>query len=267
MHKRHAFSLVELSIVLVILGLLTGGILAGQSLIRAAELRAVNTEYSRYVAATQTFRDKYFGIPGDFRDATRFWKQQTSTADCPSYSSAGVGTPGACDGDGDGLWGEINGTGPVGEGHQFWRQLAHAGLIEGNYSGVSAGFAPILGTTMPASKLGKGGWFARDQGSNFTGDSFAYRGNYGNVFLLGAPGSGSVPRNAVLKPEEAWNIDTKMDDGKPATGDIIALGGSDTGAWGTATSCTTSANNNDKTGEYRFTNSALACGLFFLHFL
>ena len=38
--RRHAFSLVELSIVLVILGLLTGGILTGQSLIRAAELRS-----------------------------------------------------------------------------------------------------------------------------------------------------------------------------------------------------------------------------------
>lgn len=59
-----AFSLVELSIVLVILGLLTGGILAGQSLIRAAELRAVSTEYSRYITATQSFRDKYFAVPG-----------------------------------------------------------------------------------------------------------------------------------------------------------------------------------------------------------
>ena len=68
-----AFSLVELSIVLVILGLLTGGILAGQSLIRAAQLRAVSTEYSRYVASINSFRDKYFGWPGDLRNATAFW--------------------------------------------------------------------------------------------------------------------------------------------------------------------------------------------------
>lgn len=43
-----AFSLVELSIVLVILGLLVGGVLSGQSLIRAAELRSISSEYSRY---------------------------------------------------------------------------------------------------------------------------------------------------------------------------------------------------------------------------
>ncbi|PZP83692.1 MAG: type II secretion system protein, partial [Azospirillum brasilense] len=63
MHRpspTHGFSLVELSIVLVILGLLTGGILGGQSLIRAAELRTISTDANRYITAAQTFRDKYF---------------------------------------------------------------------------------------------------------------------------------------------------------------------------------------------------------------
>lgn len=58
------FSLVELSIVLVILGLLTGGILGGQSLIKAAELRAVTTELDAFQTATNTFRQKYFALPG-----------------------------------------------------------------------------------------------------------------------------------------------------------------------------------------------------------
>ena len=68
-----AFSLVELSIVLVILGLLVGGILAGQSLIHAAELRAVSSEYQRYRTAIYAFRDKYLGLPGDITTATNFW--------------------------------------------------------------------------------------------------------------------------------------------------------------------------------------------------
>ena len=83
-----AFSLVELSIVLVILGLLTGGILAGQSLIRAAELRAVTTEYQRYVAAVQTFRDKYMALPGDMPNAIAFWGAAHATpATCQTTSS------------------------------------------------------------------------------------------------------------------------------------------------------------------------------------
>lgn len=70
MSQRNAFSLVELSIVLVILGLLVGGILAGQSLIRASELRAVTSEQARIVTAIQAFRDKYFALPGDMRNAS-----------------------------------------------------------------------------------------------------------------------------------------------------------------------------------------------------
>ena len=50
--SREGFSLVELSIVLVILGLLTGGILACQNLIRAAELRAITSEFSNLQTAT-----------------------------------------------------------------------------------------------------------------------------------------------------------------------------------------------------------------------
>ncbi|MGB1539971.1 MAG: prepilin-type N-terminal cleavage/methylation domain-containing protein, partial [Rickettsiales bacterium] len=56
---NRGFSLVELSIVLVILGLLTGGILGGQSLIRAAEMRAIATEYDAWKTAVNVFKDKY----------------------------------------------------------------------------------------------------------------------------------------------------------------------------------------------------------------
>jgi Tfp pilus assembly protein FimT len=54
-HHPNGFSSVELAIVLVILGLLVGGILAGQSLIRAAEIRGITTDMTRFNTATQTF--------------------------------------------------------------------------------------------------------------------------------------------------------------------------------------------------------------------
>ena len=71
--NKKAFSLVELSIVLVILGLLVGGILSGQSLIRAAQLRSVTADYTRFVTAVNTFRDKYFALPGDMTNAQSVW--------------------------------------------------------------------------------------------------------------------------------------------------------------------------------------------------
>ncbi len=53
--SNHAFTLVELSIVLVILGLLVGGVLSGQSLIHAAELRSISTDIARFQAMKSTF--------------------------------------------------------------------------------------------------------------------------------------------------------------------------------------------------------------------
>lgn len=91
------FSLVELSIVLVILGLLTGGILAGQSLIRAAELRSYITDVQRYPAAVNAFKDKYFAYPGDMANATKFWGAlggdgTGNDAACQALSASGLPT-------------------------------------------------------------------------------------------------------------------------------------------------------------------------------
>src|SRR5688572_8582479 len=133
---RRGFSLVELSIVLVILGLLTGGILAGQSLIRAAELRSVTSEFQRYSTALGAFRDKYFAIPGDMTNAVSFW---TVAAACPSV--AATAAAGVCNGNGDGqitalATGTCNGTNCGNEIFGIWEHLAYAGLVEGSYTGA-----------------------------------------------------------------------------------------------------------------------------------
>jgi len=257
---KKAFSLIELSIVLVILGLLTGGILAGQSLIRAAELRAVNAEYSRYITAAQTFRDKYFAIPGDMNSATRFWGRAASTADCVTRSSAAVATPGACDGDGNGLLNNASAASQSGEEFQVWKQLALAGLIEGSYTGLagSAGLGQVVpATNAPKSKLGNAGWFAAQSGT--VGTSLMYYTNYNNYLGVGAPSATSYSYGAVLKPEEAWNIDTKFDDGKPAYGNVIAM------YWNNACSAPDSGAvaNTNLNASYRLSDSSAQCSLIF----
>jgi prepilin-type N-terminal cleavage/methylation domain-containing protein len=262
-----AFSLVELSIVLVILGLLIGGILSGQALIRAAELRSVGTEYSRWVTATQTFRDKYFALPGDFRDATRFWGRLNSNSDCATNSSASVnGTSGACDGSGSGQidWQNGLGAGASTESHQFWRQLALAGLIEGSYTGLggSGGSAEVtIGTNAPRSKLNTAGWGIMGNGICGLPAAQCFQSNdYRNFLVLGTAMPNNIPVENVLKPEEAWNIDAKLDDGKPATGRILAR-------FNGTNNCTNATSNTDYASTYYLVQPAIMCSFYFTNIL
>lgn len=255
MDIRRAFSLVELSIVLVILGLLVGGILAGQSLIRAAELRSVISDYQRYKTATATFRDMYFGLPGDITSATLLWGKDNAA--CTGHSGTAA-TPGTCNGDGDLVMeqGAANGTS---ENFQFWKQLSLAGLIEGTYSGLSgpgSGHDAVLGTNTPRSRINTAGWSTRgDYGNNFAGDAWSFAGNYGNIDNFGSDNGVYGMEGAVLEPEEAWNIDTKLDDGKPGMGMVY---GQNWGACSTATSAT------DRSKDYKLDTTSAVCSLWFL---
>ena len=257
--RKSAFSLVELSIVLVILGLLTGGILGGQSLIRAAELRSVSTQYNQWMTATQTFRDKYLALPGDMINATAFWGDQaTGTAAC-SDGAVADGTPGTCNGNGDGTWG--GGAGATAESLRAWQHLSLAGLVEGNYQGyLTGGTSMPVGTVVPRAKIGNNaGWefLVRTTAGN------VIYGYEGDILLLGSesvmPGN---LWNPVLRPEEVWNIDTKIDDGRPGLG--IMLGGGDDVTCITPNSLdygpTSAANTN---ASYNLSNSNMSCRAWF----
>lgn len=223
--RKIGFSLVELSIVLVILGLIVGGVLSGQSLIRAAELRSLTTDTQRYIAATIAFRDKYFGLPGDMSNATAYWGKDGTN--CASDTGDVDATTGTCNGNGDGRteYGTVNGG--TGESFQFWRQLALAGLIEGSYTGISgpgSTINSIRGVNSPAAKPNNVGWNAQNaSAADALLTTNLYILEYGNFFALGAKTSGTGGfGQAYAKPEDAWNVDTKMDDGKPASGMVIA---------------------------------------------
>lgn len=212
---QSAFSLVELSIVLVILGLLVGGILTGQNLIRAAELRSVTTQIDAYRSAIYSFRNKYMELPGDMTNAATFW---TQAPDCSAQTASGKAT---CNGNGDGriTW---SGANPErAEMFTVWQHLSNAGLINGFYDGVRGpgtySASSVSGQNTPASKIS-------NACVNFIYSSSAltvsFSGGDHNMFTLGTVSNGDYCYGGVLTPEEAWNIDTKTDDGKPGTGAV-----------------------------------------------
>lgn len=257
---RHAFTLVELSIVLVIVGLLVGGILAGQSMIRAAELRAMTTEANRYATAATTFSDKYFGLPGDMKNATRYWGRQNLNADCVTNSGTGVSAAGTCDGDGDSVI-ETSAVNQSEEILQFWRQLALAGLIEGSYNGYATAYGVwdiAIGVNVPASRVPSSGWSVATL-DNFGGNTDLFAVDFGNQLNAAKGSTNGNAWGPNLKPEEAWNIDKKVDDGKPATGKVIAR------YWNNLCSAADDGSSamNDLAASYRVADNTLQCVIYF----
>lgn len=209
------FTLVELSIVLIIIGLLIGGILVGKDLIRVAELRGFISQVDKIKTAIQTFRLKYNCLPGDCLTAT-------------SYFSGVVNGNG--DGHIDGLYNSPFScvAGGKVERYQIWLHLADAGLFPGNYTGASGPgdvcYDLVPGVNIPLVQgliANAGIDLAYAAGDSGVGPGLNSSGGwntsvYGNVFYF----HGVSPFAVYTVPDTYW-IDTKIDDGKPGTGNMF----------------------------------------------
>jgi hypothetical protein len=205
----------------------------------------------RYKTAVSAFRDKYFALPGDMPNATRFWGAADPTpATCRTTASTDELT---CDGNGNGIIEDTVGSSEI---FRAWQQLASAGLVEGSYQGNpgSTGVYDYdIARNAPRSKISNAGFGLQlyDQSAAPSTSSWPTV-NMGNALWFGADNSNLNLGGAVLKPEEAWNIDTKVDDGMPARGALIA---------GIVGTCTDSTDASLLTAGYNLTSQTASCFL------
>jgi hypothetical protein len=221
-----AFSLVELSIVLVILGLLVGGVLGGQALIRAAELRSVVRQYHEFTVAHNSFKGKYAAVAGDMDNATQFWGAADGShpLDCITALCSPLITPTAtCNGTGDGFVNQGSSAGGcwMRESSSYWHHMSNAGLIPGKFNqGVSSN-SYYSSNELPSGKISNSLWFPYSYGEapDASDQRFSFR-------LRGFRESGSFNYN-VFAGKDLWSIDIKIDDGKPRVGKIMGEGFAD----------------------------------------
>lgn len=217
--RQRGFTLVEIAIVLVIIGLLLGGILKGQQLISSARVRNMADQNSGIQAAYFGFIDRYRQIPGDMPGTL------ATTAIASTVTVGGVIGSGGQNGRID-TWGEAG---------ALWAHLSAAGFINGTYGGVTATAAAYEGGVLTGQVPGNA--FQQPIFLGYT-DDYDGGGTTSTVRLAYGYGAGVT---AVLLRE----LDVKLDDGAPGTGVVrstvsavkngeTAVGGVNFGAGGTA---------------------------------
>jgi len=204
---QRGFSLVEIAIVLVIVGLLIGGILRGEELITAGRVRNITNQQQSIQAAYYAFQDRYKMLPGDLTVAQALLVN--------NYTAAALDVPG-------------DGWVPLDDSPQFFNNLAQAGFLACsqcmtataalncslsncpvNVFGQTIGFAYPAPTTMPATNA-KGTYY---------------------LSTLAAEGSRAVASTgAGITSSILAEVDRKLEDGAPAFGqfrfsDVVIVAG------------------------------------------
>jgi prepilin-type N-terminal cleavage/methylation domain-containing protein len=193
------FTLVELSIVLVIIGFLIAGIAAATNMVKQAELRSVMSDFRTYATAYNNFIGKYNAVPGDWNAAASVF----GTTDC---------TEDTCNGNNDGLIGFNATPGTANEVKKAMRVLGLAGFINGNFDAATTDSTSTIGVNAPPSKVSGAGYvMASGDVGLITDLNFNVSQNY---LLMGKQGGDNATLSAgAITPSDAHNLDSKMDDG------------------------------------------------------
>jgi prepilin-type N-terminal cleavage/methylation domain-containing protein len=188
MNRRHqsGFTLIEIAIVLVIIGLLLGGILKGQELITSARVRNMADQGNGVQAAYYGFVDRFRNLPGD-------WPLIQAQQAIPTL------TAGSVNGNGNGRIDSIDWNEPS----LVWEHLQRAGFIGGFYQ--ATGQAPNFDTDAPRNAFN--GWIVLSHSADYQS-----QGQQLPTIRLNLNLGRNVPVSVIRE------LDVKVDDGRPLTG-------------------------------------------------
>jgi prepilin-type N-terminal cleavage/methylation domain-containing protein len=192
--NQSGFTLIEIAIVLVIIGLLLGGVLKGQELINSAKVKNLASDFRNVPVYIYGYQDKYKALPGDDRNAT-------------SHLTAASGIT-VTDGNGSGLIdGNWDDTGTTSEASRFWQHIRLGGFSPGATSTAALDYIPtnavggIIGVT----------------NSTANGPIATLKGTY-------------VVCSSSIAGKFAKQLDLTLDDGETSSGSVMATAGSGVGA-------------------------------------
>ena len=187
-HNQAGFTLIEIAIVLVIIGLLLGGVLKGQELINSAKVKNLAGDFKNIPVFIYGYQDKYKALPGDDAGVAAHLTGGTICSPVAANQCA------AGNGIIDGVW---NATSVTSESFVFWQHVRLAGFAPGPTDTTAANYLP----------------------KNAVGGTIGIT-NAANTAIAGLTGSYIICSDAIAG-KFAKQLDTLLDDGNTATGSLM----------------------------------------------
>ncbi|WP_301103247.1 prepilin-type N-terminal cleavage/methylation domain-containing protein [Propionivibrio sp.] len=185
--QQSGFTLVEIAIVLVIIGLLLGGVLKGQELVNNAKVKNLANDFRGISSFVYAYQDRFRALPGDDRAANTHLNGGTNAA-AASLGNARI----------DGAWNSVTATD---ESYLFWQHVRLAGLATGTTNTAAGDYIP---------RNAEGGTIGVTSDPILTGPAIPYPAS----FYVCSQG---------IQGRFARQIDTTLDDGNTQTGTVRVI--------------------------------------------